>query len=114
MLWNTKGNQPYRLCPDISSTLDHGIIIVLHLPDPILRDHLHQHTLEVHRQSPLQLIRAQSQDLHSLLEINVWVMMLVEDGKAVVSVENVALVLAFMNQSNIRRNTLCVTMCSIW
>jgi len=42
----------------ISSTLDHRIIIIFDLSDPILRDHLHQHSLEVYRQSPLQLVRA--------------------------------------------------------
>ena len=42
--------------------------------------------LEVYRQSPLQLICAHPQNFKTLLEVDIWVMVLVEDRKAVVSV----------------------------
>lgn len=73
--------------PRTSGALHHRIIIVLYLLDPILCDNLHQHPLEIHRQSPLQLVRAQSQDLHPLLIVNVGVVVLIKDREAVVSVE---------------------------
>ena len=60
------------------------IIIIRLLPNPILRHHLNLHTLEINRQSPLQLIRAHPQDLHSLLEADVRVVVLVQRRQAVV------------------------------
>ena len=59
-------------------------ILILHLPDPLLRNNLDQHPLKINRQSPLQLIRAHPQNLDSLLVVDVRVVVLVEDGEAVV------------------------------
>lgn len=47
-------------------------------PDAVLCHHLHQHALEVDRQTSLELIRAHPENLHALLEVDVGVVVLVE------------------------------------
>ncbi len=65
---------------------DNSSILILHLPDTLLRDNLDQYALEINRQPALQLVSAEAEKLHALLEIDVWVVVLVEDGEAVISV----------------------------
>jgi hypothetical protein len=66
------------------SALDYSVVIELDVSDPVLCYNLDQHTFEVNRHSPLQLVRAHGQDLHALHERNIGMVMFVEDGKAVV------------------------------
>lgn len=61
------------------------VIPILHL-DAVLRHDLHLHAFKVDGHSSLQFICAHFQDLEALLEIDRWVMVLVEDGEAVVSI----------------------------
>jgi hypothetical protein len=65
-------------------TSNPGIIIIVHVPYAVLRNNLYQHPFKINRQSSLQLICAHPQNLDSLLEIDIRVVVLVEDGEAVV------------------------------
>lgn len=78
--------RPYCALPALLSTLHHFVIIELNVDDSILRDRLHRHALEIDRHPPLQLVRALVQDLDTLMEGDIGVVVLVEDGEAVVSV----------------------------
>jgi hypothetical protein len=59
--------------------------VVLDVLHAVLLDDLDGHALEVDGQAALQLVRAHAQDLHALVEADVWVVVFVEDGEAVVS-----------------------------
>lgn len=54
--------------------------------DALLCNRLHVHALEINRHPPLQLVRTHAQDLDALLEGDVRVVVLVEDGEAVVPI----------------------------
>lgn len=60
--------------------------VVLDFLHTVLLDHLDGHAFEVNGQAALQLVGAHAQDLHALIEADVWMVVLVEDGEAVVSV----------------------------
>ena len=68
-----------------SSTFDHLVVIELYIHDTIRLDRLDHHALEIDWQSPLQLVRAHRQQFDALAEGDVGVMVLVDDGEAVVS-----------------------------
>lgn len=76
-----------RLCPahPCLSTLHHLVVVKLDIHDAVLRNRLHRHALEVDGHSPLQLVRAHVQDLDTLAEGDVRVVVFVEDGETVVS-----------------------------
>ena len=59
--------------------------VVLDILHAILLDYFDGHALEVDGQAALQLVGAHAEDLHALVEADVGVVVLVEDGEAVVS-----------------------------
>ena len=61
------------------------IIRVLLFSNAFLRYHLDCNALEVDWKTSLQLVRAHAKDLHSLLQVDVWIMVFIQDGKTVVS-----------------------------
>lgn len=78
--------RPCCALPAPLSTLHYFVIIEFNVDDPILRDRLHRHALEIDRHPPLQLVRALVQDLDALMEGDIGVVVFVEDGETVVSV----------------------------
>lgn len=66
-------------------TPNYAVIVKLYVGNAVRLDHLDNHSLEVDRQPPLQLVCAHVEDLEALGERNVWVVVLVEDGETVVS-----------------------------
>lgn len=71
--------------PAKSSALHHLVVVKLNVHNPILGDRLDRHALKVYWQPPLELVRAHVEDLDALVERDVGVVVLVEDGQAVVS-----------------------------
>jgi len=65
--------------------LSYPVILQVDRNNTIFRHGLDLHALEIDGQPPLQLVRAHTQDLDALVESDIRVVMLVEDGKAVVS-----------------------------
>lgn len=73
--------EPTALAPPwVSSTLYDLVIVELYFPDAVLGNRLNRHALEVYGHSPLELVRAELEQLHTLDEGDVWVVVLVEDG----------------------------------
>lgn len=66
------------------SALHHLVIIEFYVDHSVLGHRLDRHALEVDGHPPLQLVRAHVQNLDALAERDIWVVMLVENGKAVV------------------------------
>jgi len=60
-------------------TLDHLVVVIFYLSYAIFVDDLNQHPLEVYWQSPFEFICAHSQYFHSLLIIDVWMMVFVKN-----------------------------------
>jgi len=69
----------------MSCALYDSIIINWNIDDAIQLYHLYHHALEVDGQPALQFVHAHVEKLDSLGEINVWTVMFVEEGQAVVS-----------------------------
>lgn len=67
-----------------SRTLYNLVVVELYLSYTVLGDCLDGHSLEIDRHSPLELVCAQLEQLHALHERDVWVVVFVEDGQAVV------------------------------
>jgi len=76
---------PLPIPPGKSSALHHFVVVKLNVHDAILGDRLDRHALKVYWQPPLELVRAHVEDLDALVERDVGVVVLVEDGQAVVS-----------------------------
>jgi hypothetical protein len=75
----------YAPCPMLSSR--HGnidIVLVLNVLYAVLRDDLDEDTLEVDRKTSLKLLCTHAHDLETLLVVDVWVVVLVEQREAVV------------------------------
>ena len=81
---------PWPDCGNALCTLHHLVVIKFYVHNAVRLDSLDNHTLEVNRQTPLELVRAQRQELDSLSEGNVGMMVLVENRKAVVSVSKLS------------------------
>ena len=73
------------LVQSISWTCYLIVIRVLLLSNAFLRYHLDCNALEVDWKTSLQLVRAHAKDLHSLLQVDVRIMVFIQDGKTVVS-----------------------------
>lgn len=74
--------------PPHSGTLHDPIVIEFYVNDAVLGHRLDRHSLEIDGHSPLEFVGAHVQDLDPLSERNIWVMVLVEDGEAVVSMKH--------------------------
>ena len=70
-------------------------VVKVNLPNSLLINHLHQHSLEIDGQPTLQLIGAHGENLHTLLVTDVRMMVFVENGEAIVSMDLVSAVLVF-------------------
>lgn len=77
-------NAPLSAHPCLSA-LHHLVVVKLNIHDAVLRNRLHRHALEVDGHPPLQLVRTHVQDLDTLAEGDVGVVVFVEDRETVVS-----------------------------
>lgn len=67
-----------------SSTLDDPVVVKLYVNHAVLGDRLDRHAFEVDRHPALQLVGAHVEELDALSQSDVRVVVLVEDGEAVV------------------------------
>lgn len=96
------------------------IILVLNIPDTFLRYYLDVDALEVDWETALQLLCAHPQNLHTLLVVDVWMVVLVEQREAVVpKMDKISCVLPLcvdiwtVKACRKVRNSLSVSMCRI-
>lgn len=79
-LWPSYQNARMRFMQsaDICSRYSHlHVVLVVHFPNPIFRYHLDDDTLEIDRKTALQLLGAHAQDLHTLVVVDIWVVVFV-------------------------------------
>lgn len=89
-----RNNFPSYMMHPCSCALDHPVIVKLNVHDTILGNSLDRHALEINGHPPLELVRAHCEDLDALAKGDVRVVVLVENGQAVVSSSSA---LAYLN-----------------
>lgn len=75
-----------QIIAEALGTLDYPIVVELYVHDAIRLDGLNRHSFEVDWHTAFQLIRTHIQDLDTLGERDIRMVMLIEDGKTVVPI----------------------------